>query len=743
MRCMGSVSFRLEVMAATLVTTLAILAGPAAAASVTGTVVDRGGGPVEFATVAVPALRRGTVTGADGRFSLDLPEGRYEILIAQIGYERQRVTIDAGAAGAPLRIVLVEEPVPVAQVNVSASSFGKAGETEGAVVRRMDIYTTPGGAADIFQSLRALPGINAPNEGAALYVRGGDPRETLVRLDGGSIGHPYHFEGASGGLFSSLDTYMLKSAFFSSGGFSAKYGGALSGVLDIETQDPLNLRTVTMGANMAGGSASGAWALVPDRLSIIGSYRRANPALLFRLYGSASEYETTPSSQDLMQRLQYRYSSSGRTSVTWAETASEARLSVDHLNTRSEASQSASNRLVAWNLQDVLLGRIAVRAQAAYQGYANDLAFGPIRLDQREHNGQFNMDAVWPLGPRHELSFGANLERLESRVAGVTVDDSTDYAGGAPLREIATRTNVTRPGFYVEDKLRLIGTLYATMGARFDHASVPGEWTADPRAGVALRVGEHQTVRVATGRYHQLADPALMDPVYGNPRLRPLSADHVIAGYEWSSEFGTVRIEGFRKDYRGLVTQDSVSFYANGGHGYARGVDLFVQGTYERLSGWVSYGYLDSKRMEGDDPRQLPSSFGVPHSVTLVGKYQATSKLQLGMKLNITTGAAWTPVVAANYDASRDLWRPVYAENNSARLPTYRRLDLRLTRLFSLPAAGGLPESSVCVLYIEGLNVLNTRNVLDVVYSEDYSEARRTESYFGRRMLVAGFALSW
>jgi hypothetical protein len=47
------------------------------------------------------------------------------------------------------------------------------------------------------------------------------------------------------------------------------------------------------------------------------------------------------------------------------------------------------------------------------------------------------------------------------------------------------------------------------------------------------------------------------------------------------------------------------------------------------------------------------------------------------------------------------------------------------------------------VFYIEGLNVLDTRNVLDVVYNEDYSVARETESYFGRRMLVAGFGLSW
>src|SRR6185369_11466610 len=227
-----------------------------------------------------------------------LPAGRHEVEVAQLGYQRLRAEVAVADSAAPLRLVLVDEPVPVAEVTVSASTFGKSGKSEGAVVRRSDVITTPGGAADVFQSLRALPGINAPNEGAAIYVRGGHPRETLIRLDGGEIGHPYHYEGASGGLFSTIDSYMLKSALFSSGGFGARYGGVLSGVLDIETQDPLNLKTVSLGASLAGGSAATSWALVPDRLSFIASVDHSVPGLLFKLYGTPAEYETAPSSSN-------------------------------------------------------------------------------------------------------------------------------------------------------------------------------------------------------------------------------------------------------------------------------------------------------------------------------------------------------------------------------------------------------------------------------------------------------------
>jgi vitamin B12 transporter len=639
--------------------------------------------------------------------------------------------------------VLHEAPVPVAEVSVSASVFGKAAGREGAVVRRGDIMTTPGGTADVFQSLRALPGINAPNEGAALYVRGGDPRETLIRIDGGDIGHPYHYEGASGGLFAALDSYMLKSALFSTGGFSSKYGGVLSGVLDIETQDPMNLKTVTLGANLAGGGLSSTWALVPDRLSFIGSARVGRPELLFHLYGSPNEYQSAPRSRDDVGRLLYRYSPTGRASFTFLGASSDVQVDAERLNVADVYARHSGNDFYAANLSDVIAGRVAVRGQVAAQRYDSDWSFGATTMRQKEHNAQANVDAIWSLGDDHELSFGANLRHLDTALRGRQPADSTDLAGGAPTRDIDIRARVNHPGVYVEDKVRVWGPVYATLGARFDYASRPGAWTADPRAALAWLVTEHQTLRVATGRYHQLADPARLDPVYGNPELRPLRADHVIAGYEWQSDLGTVRVEAFRKDYRDLVTQNGTSFYANEGFGYARGVDVFVQGSYRDVSGWISYGYLDSRRKELDDPREVTASYGVRHSLTLVSKVQATSKLQVGAKLNMSSGRPYTPIVGAVWDPTRNLWQPIEAENNSGHLPAYHRLDMRLTRLFSLPAAGHLPESSVCVFYIEAMNVLNTRNVLDYVYSEDYTQRRASDSYFSRRMLVAGFALTW
>ncbi len=733
----------LQVALLTVALSLGLGASRAQGLTVTGRVVDDAGKPVELATVAVATLRLGTSTDAEGRFALELPPGPAVLDVNLLGYERRRLEIAVAEGMGAVRIVLHEEPVALSEVTVAASSFGKTGKSEGATLRRMQVYSTPGGAADIFQSLRALPGINAPTEGAAVYVRGGDPHETLIRLDGGEIGHPYHYERASGGLFGTLDPYMLKSAFFSSGGFSAKYGGVLSGVLDIETQDPMNLRTVSVGANLAGAGVSSSWALVPDKLSFVGAMRRSYPELLFRLYGSASEYESAPTSNDGAGKLLYRYSPTGRLAFTYLDSGDEVALLTNVLNYKGLYTQSARTQLGALYFSDLLARKIALRGQASDQYYHTDWTFGGFGAAQTERNAQLNLHGVWPVTPRHEVSFGANLRRHATEIVGTFAADSTDYEAGAPAAFHDTRPAIETPGVYLEDKARVWGRFYATLGGRFDYVSNPGWWTADPRAALAWRVDEHQTVRVAGGRYHQPAAVEYLDPTYGNPDLRPLRADHVIAGYEWLSDFGNVRVEAFRKDYRDLVTNDSTTYYANRGHGYARGVDLYVQGTWRWLSGWLSYGYLDTRRRERDDPREVPAAYGVKHGLTLVSQYQWSGRWQAGARYSFATGHRYTPVVGRSYDPGRAIWRPVFGDHNSARLPDYHRLDLRATRLFSLPKAAGLPASSVCAAYVEAMNVLAIRNVLEYVYNSDYSRRYSRDSYFSRRFIVAGVALTW
>ena len=730
--------------AAAVALVLAIAAVPPAwAVPVRGVVRDAAGRPIETATVSSPTHRVGAVTDAGGAFVLELPEGPAVVVAQQIGYRAVRASIVVTPGLASLALVLEDEPVPLAEVTVAASSFGKTGKAEGPVLRRIDVVTTPGGAADVFQSLRALPGINAPTEGAAVYVRGGDPDETLIRLDGGAIGHPYHYERASGGLFSALDAYMLKSAFFSSGGFSAKYGGVLSGVLDIETADPMNLHTVSLGANLAGASASTSWSLVPDKLAFVGASRLGSPELLLRLYGSSTDFERPPVSADGVAKLIGRWSETGRGSLLLLDSGDRSKLLARLPNARALYEDENRTWLGALQLRDVIGGSLAWKGHLSMQRYRSDWTLGPFASNELERHQRASLDAVWALGSRHELSFGGNAGRHGTDLDARVPDDSTDWTADAPTRDLRTRARLDDPGLYLEDKLHVGGPVYATVGGRLDRVSTAETWTADPRAAVAWKIDDRQTLRVAAGRYHQPADATYLDPLYGNPGLGPLRAEHVIAGYEWLSDAGNVRLEAYRKDYDDLVTVDSLRWFTNGGHGFARGVDLFVQGSWRWLSGWMSYGWMESRRLENDDTRLVPSPFEVRHTLTLVGKYSLSSSWQVGARYGFGSGRPYTPVIGRTWDADRAVWHPIRGERGSARMPDYHRLDLRMTRLFSMPRFAGVPASSVCALYVEGMNVLGIRNVLEYTWNEDYSVRSTRDSYFSRALAVAGVALTW
>lgn len=727
-------------------TALVAVMAPAAAANpvrVTGVVVDARGQAIEFATVNAPGLRRGVAGDEGGRFAIEVPAGRCTLEAMQVGYRKARAVFEASDGMAPLRLALGDEPVPIAEVTVSTSTFGEAGKGEGAVLNRMDVYTTPGGAGDLFQSLRALPGINAPNEGAAVFVRGGDPKETLIRLDGAELGHPYHYEGASGGLFAGFDTYLMKSAFFSSGGFSAKYGGVLSGVLDVETSDPLTERSVSVGVNLAGVNAAASWAFVPEKFSLLATGSLGRPKYLFQLYGSPSTFEVVPTSEHGALKALWRPAAASKVAVTYVGAGDHTAVVADELNVRGTYEATTGNDFVGLRGQHLVGTTLAVSAVASAQRYRSRWSFSQFGGIRDEDNALAQVEATWSASTRHEVSFGAQWRGRHTRITGPGAADSTDLGEGAPTRHYATDARLDLPGAYVEDKFHITGPLYATLGARVDRISTDDRWTFDPRGALAWKLAAGHTVRLAGGGYHQAPDAEYLDPAYGNPSLGAAAATHWIAGYEWLEPDVNLRVEAYRKRYRDLIVDDLASFYAAGGTGHAQGVDVFLRGSRRSLTGWLSYGYVDTKRREFDDPREVPAVYGVRHSLTLVAQYRVTPTWSLGGKYAASSGRPYTPVSGATYDEGRGIWRPSFAENNSGLMPAHHRLDLRLTHLFSLPRIGKLPESSVCVAYIEGLNVLGIRNVLEYHYNDDYSERSTQDSYFSRRMLVFGAGLAW
>ena len=177
-----------------------------------GTVKDENSKPLPFVNVFLFNTSDGGMTNDEGAFSFKTSiNSKIELIASMVGYEKFTKEIEPGSAKKiSLDIVLVQSAVKLNEAIITASSYGSDKE-KGLVVNRMDVLTTPGGATDIYQSLKTMPGITQVSESAELYVRGGDPIETITMINQSVVYHPFTFESAYGGIFSNLNQNAIKS----------------------------------------------------------------------------------------------------------------------------------------------------------------------------------------------------------------------------------------------------------------------------------------------------------------------------------------------------------------------------------------------------------------------------------------------------------------------------------------------------------------------------------------------------
>src|SRR5262249_3801624 len=150
----------------------------------------------------------------------------------------------------------------------------------------------------ILRALHLLPGVVHVDDGAGLFVRGGDTSEVLVLLDGVTLTHPYRYETPTGGFRGAIDPFMTDGLSFRTGGFSTRYGNALSAVLDLRglPRPEANQASVTAGLAQISGSLSSA---IGERAGFRLSAERTLPRLLFAVNPPPQQFDRYPGGWDV------------------------------------------------------------------------------------------------------------------------------------------------------------------------------------------------------------------------------------------------------------------------------------------------------------------------------------------------------------------------------------------------------------------------------------------------------------
>ncbi|HVO74074.1 MAG TPA: hypothetical protein VMT35_08630, partial [Ignavibacteriaceae bacterium] len=611
---------------------------------------------------------------------------------------------------------------------------------KGLIISRIDVLTTPGGAADIYQSLKTLPGVTQVSESAELYVRGGDPAETITLVNQSAVYHPFTFESAYGGIFSNLDQSAVKSMYFTSGGFSAKYGNALSGVLDIETKNQPDKSRTSVGLSLASANVTADIALDPEKSGFYFDARQNFTKPIFWINGGMDRLTLTPNSKNFTGGAVYNYSETGKFKLFSIYADDEQGVKVDRAEYTGIFTGNSRNIFINLQASDILFDNLIIKNSAGYNKYSNSWLLGILDILKTDYVYSLRSDIEYLGLPALKILCGAEYENRIVKYIGKIPMEDYDIRPEAESKLIDSQFKGSHYGVYTEIQsanILEIKNLSGSAGVRYDNfTDLHVSWT-DPRFSIGYKVNDNNIFSAAWGIFKQIPDPRLFSPIDGNPKLKPMQANHIILSYEYApDDLNSFRIEAYKKFYKNLPLENDQLNYDNSGYGSAAGVDIIYKGMFPfGISGWISYGYITTKRKWMDSEIYTSSSFDITHNLAIVAKYNLSEKFQLGLTAKYATGRPFTPVISSEFKDNLNIYEPDYGSANSSRFPDYKRVDLRLTYF------GSLLNKYSLIFYVEGINILNFTNIFGYSYSPDYKERKVIESFFGRRMVVFGFVV--
>jgi vitamin B12 transporter len=675
---------------------------------------------------AIATWRRGLALHADHAALVGRLQGAGAAVEPDTAWLRAGAPPPAGAAVSDDAHVVYA----LAPLRIDGSNHQFHETRSGTTLRRLDVYTMPGGTGEMLQSLQAMPGATRVGDGAELYIRGGDPAETPVHFDGGRLAFPGRWESLQGSAMGVVDASILRRAYFSSGGFSARYGNALSGIVDVETEGRPSRPSYRLGANMVQGggtvraplsSTTGAWATVSA----------ADARLVAALNGEGDLYSLAPQSVQGIGGLTYEPLPGVELRATAISLGDRftRRVSINGHDGELE-SGSAMQHVATSGRALAPDGKRAVTASLTASRRSGGMTLGV--LDRRREDlalgGRLDTDAVMGRGTR--LRAGGEVLGLSATTRG-TLPASPSLAPGSPFDVLDDqRDRAAHVGGYVEAEHEPLMGLALAVGVRADRLPGGDGVTVDPRAAVAYTRGEW-TARLGGGVFHQgswRARYRLPDP--GVPGGTPVRARHLVAGVERGGGLA-MRVEGYVKAYDEYVADGVGPQVVSGVN---RGVDAIVRWRpREGPTGWVAYSLLRG-RLELEDGATVPSALDVTHSLTGVARLPLGSSWEVGATARYATGRPYTPVVGSGLDHATGRVVPLYGEVHGERLPDHRRLDARVTRyLFG--------QGRSMVAYAEMLNLLDRRNVMSYTYGDDFTTRVPINAFFAHRTVVLGVEL--
>lgn len=528
------------------------------------------------------------------------------------------VVRDASAAASAAAAVSPPTPVRPAleTIVVTASRYAidRPAATSVTEITRQTLENSTAIGQDPLRVTHNLPGVSGNQLNAQAHVRGGAEDEVLLRLDGVSLYNPYHLKDFQT-VFSGINPRIVESMDVRTGGYEARFGNRMSGVVDMQSVAPTEPRRFELGVSLLESSVLSSGVFANGRGTWLTTLRRGNLDVL------ADELDSDigqPQYVDFFNKLSYAVSprsdlSAGIFSLDDKISLNDAGIAAATADYSDHYYWLTLSRSGDGGLESDLTISTAKLVRTR-QGSIDDPArvVGTLAdtstLDRLSLTGDFE----YPVSDRLNLAYGFEIDSLDlkgevavnrSFLLDIRSDDL--LSRNAPPGFARLAHEQTLRAVYMSYRLRPAERLVLELGGRYDEQSLTGQHQTSPRLNLLFDVAPRTSFRAAWGRFDQAQALDTLAMADGEIGVLPVeTSEHSVLGVE--HRFGAtaiLRIEVYDKDISRLNRRfenifERVSlipellpdrFEVDAASAIVRGVELSIDGETRDFRWWGNF----------------------------------------------------------------------------------------------------------------------------------------------------------
>ncbi|SOD96198.1 TonB-dependent receptor [Spirosoma fluviale] len=637
------------------------------------------------ATVFVDG-KSGTVTNNYGFYAFSLPEtDEVELIVSLVGYQRayRRIRLDQPVS---LTVELTPDDL-LDEVILTSDATERAGanpQTSQHTVPIPLVQSAPAvaGEKDVLKTLQFLPGIQKGLDGqAGLHVRGGGADQNLLILDEAPVYNANHLFG----FVSVFNVDALKNVRLQKGGFSPRYGGRLSSVVEMNMREGSKESLHgEVGTGLITSRLMLEGPLIRNKASFLLTARHTNFSSLLGgfvagLVGNYTGTNWKANFYDLNAKVNFQLNRRNQLYLSgyFGRDFFGGGDSLDR-NRRWEnvVRWGNSTGTLRWN--HLFSERLFSNLSLIYSNYDFTTHTKYIPIDPSDPTVSQNtwryFDGVTDFTLKYDLDYFPTLKHQIH--AGFTTTQRSFRLNGYDVIASAEQihrthheaSRSTETSAYAEDNWEVNSWLKALIGARATVYQMQDQLytRVEPRLSLSAKMSGSTAVRasysVMNQFIHQLSNTGEVLPtdlwVPATAQVKPQQSQQAVLGIvhdltpKWQ-----LTVEAYQKRMRHIIgyhqnadfigitnaqRAEGIQWEKNvtSGNGDAYGVELMLQRKTGRLSGWVGYTWALTRLVldELNNGQPFYPAHDRRHTLTWVGAYEFTSSLKLSASWSYSSG---------------------------------------------------------------------------------------------------------